>query len=153
MMRAAGARLIPTAHPFVTEIGTRYADLDPLGHINNVALASIIEDARERFCFDLGVMTLAADHSVAIFGGYRMVVAAAHYEYLAESFHPFPISVHCATLKVGRTSWTTTQLAVQGGRAIGTCETVTAFTGEGNPKEIEAPLRQMLESTTLRAIG
>jgi hypothetical protein len=26
-------------------------------------------------------MTLAADHSVAIFGGYRMVVAAAHYDY------------------------------------------------------------------------
>ena len=47
-MKPDPQRLSPDAYPLLIEIPTRFADVDPLRHLNNVRLAEIYEEGRVR---------------------------------------------------------------------------------------------------------
>ncbi|MEN9926893.1 MAG: hypothetical protein RL268_3019 [Pseudomonadota bacterium] len=49
MARPDAALLDAARYPFAHTITTRFADIDPNQHLNNVALAAMMEDARVRF--------------------------------------------------------------------------------------------------------
>ena len=57
--------------------GTRFSDLDPLGHINNVAMAAILEDARVRLS--------SAINGEAGLKPFRILIAAHLLNYVAEA--------------------------------------------------------------------
>ena len=149
MERASGARLDPTAysHRYVTP--TRYSDLDTQGHVNNIAMAAILEDARSQFLIEVGVTFLRYGGATETLGGGRLVTAAAHYEYLAQAFYPGAIEAFCATIIVGRSSILTTQLAVQNGTPVGICAALFTLTEAGLPVPVGPEVRAALANTML----
>ena len=110
-----------------TVVTTRYADLDPNDHINNVAMAALIEDARVRFSVALGFQ---ADRTP---GGRRFMVAAVAINYLAQAHFPDPIECLAAPIAIGRTSWTLHQLLLQNGQAVAAASTVMVSIMNGSP--------------------
>ena len=95
MPRPEPALLDPARYPFTHAATTRFADVDPNQHLNNVALAAMMEDARVRFNLAIG--------SAIKIGERRAMVASIGMDYLAQGHFPDPVSVHCAIEGIGRT--------------------------------------------------
>ena len=137
MSRIAPALLSPDAYSFAIEVATRFADLDPNGHINNVAMAAAFEDARFRFVLSLGGPQAA--------GGARMVIASVYVDYLAEAMYPLPLTMRVGVSRVGRTSWTMHQLAEQQGQVKAYCSSTLVATSEGRPTPLSEAWRTKLQ--------
>ena len=105
MARPDPAQLDPARYPFGNAVTTRFADLDPNGHINNVAMAAVFEDARLRFLTAVG-MPKNTD-------GARFMVANVTIDYLAQAYYPQGLECHVGVLPGGRSSWSLRQLLLQ----------------------------------------
>jgi len=103
--------LLDTArYPYSCSIDPRFGDLDVNLHINNVAMAGIVEDGRVRF-----------NHATGFWKGMTgltVMVASFQIEYLGQGHYPDPILVHSALETTGRTSLGLVQLLTQGERTI-----------------------------------
>ena len=133
MARIDRARLEAADFPFVTEIQTRYADLDPNGHVNNAAAAVILQEARGRFQHATGVKELM--------NRYRYIVAGLAIEFAAEMFFPEPVEVRTGVLHIGRTSFTVGQIAHQRGRTTLYAETTAVLADENGPTPMSDAVR------------
>ncbi|WP_298672027.1 thioesterase family protein [uncultured Sphingomonas sp.] len=128
MPRPAAWRLSPDAYPIRETIQTRYQDLDPNGHLNNVAFAALFETARVRINQSLGSREATP--------GFRAVVARNEINYLAEGSFPDPVEIAIGIGTIGNRSWEMLAAMFQNGHAIATCDTVIVMTtpaGEGIP--------------------
>jgi acyl-CoA thioester hydrolase len=125
-------RLDLAAYPYSEAIQTRFADLDVLGHINNVAMAGLFEAGRARFMRATG-MFAAREH--------RMMLVNVELNYLAEGSFPEDVTIGTGVSRIGGRSWTLLAAAFQGGRCIATCDATAASDGP----EISPALRTMLE--------
>lgn len=130
MARPEPWQLEPASYPVHIEVPTRFGDLDPLGHINNVAIADLFETGRIHFHRRLGRHPREE--------GARWLVAALTLNYLAEGHFPAPIAIATGFSRVGTTSWTLTSAAFQSGQCIATCETVMVAQGPGARDQIAA---------------
>lgn len=137
MTRPDTARLDPARYPHREVIQTRFADLDPQGHINNVAMATLFETARVRFNHAMG------------FGrgrsGGRWLVARVEINYLAEGHFPADMLVASGIGRIGTRSWTIVSCAFQEGRAVATCETVVVMEARGDVEGMPDEVRAVLE--------
>lgn len=106
-MRIDRARLTSAALSFRCQIATRFSDLDVIGHVNNVAAAAILQEARNRFLHHCELFKLA--HA-------QLVVASTQIEYADDLLHPAPVEVGIGVLDIGRSSLRLGQLAWQGDR-------------------------------------
>jgi len=136
MARPDPALLNAARYPFVTHIGTRYADLDPNEHVNNVALAAMMEDARVRFIDATGVRAEMA--------GVRYMVASHATDFIAQAHYPDGIDCHCATAVVGRTSLTILQMLTQSSVAVALARTVMMCTDGARPVPLSDKARALL---------
>lgn len=136
------ALLVPPRYPFTHTISTRYADIDPNQHINNVALAAMFEDARVRFNHGAGF--------TAAMAGHRAMVASLGIEYLAEGYFPAPVEAFVAVEALGRTSWTMVQLLVQGEVLIGFARSTLVCIRDDRPAPLPAEMRASLSNWLLR---
>ena len=112
-------------YPFNAAIPTRWADLDLLGHINNVAMAGLFEEGRGRF-----------NRSLALFRGdegIRWLIAAVALNYLAEAHHPHDVVIASGIGHVGTRSWTILSGAFQNGVCVATCDTTLVYTDATGP--------------------
>jgi acyl-CoA thioester hydrolase len=127
MSRPDPARLLRESYGFASEVETRFQDLDPLGHINNVAMAAIFEQGRVRFNHSYldDPRRLRAE-------GVRWLIARVDINYVAEGHFPAPVTVASAIGRVGTSSWTILSAAFQESRAIATCDcTIVQTTRDG----------------------
>ena len=125
MSRPEAWRLLPSAYPFTAAIPTRWADLDLLGHINNVSMAGLFEEGRGRF-----------NRSLDLFRGDRTVrwlIAAVSLNYLAEAHHPHDVIIASGIGHVGGRSWTILSGAFQGETCVATCDTTLVYTDASGP--------------------
>jgi acyl-CoA thioester hydrolase len=106
-------RLNPGAYPFTDTLQTRFADLDVLGHINNVAMLGLFETGRTRFMEAVKLVRWRRP---------RWLVASQTVNYLAEGGYPADIAMHHGIGRVGGRSWDVLALAVQDGRAVATAD-------------------------------
>jgi acyl-CoA thioester hydrolase len=143
-MKPTPERLALRTYPHHTKIEPRFQDLDPLGHLNNVALAGIYEEARVRF-------TQTFRHPPAGAEGRRPVVAAISVTYLAEGLYPVPLTVATGVLKIGRSSYVTGQALFQNDLCIGTADTVVVFTDAGRPFPLPDEIRDGLAAALIGA--
>lgn len=104
------ALLNPARYPFCTTIESRFSDMDTNRHVNNVALAAYLEDARVRFYAHTGFGAWADGLSI-------MIVSLAA-EYLSEGRYPAAFTVYSAIENLGRKSHAMVQLIVQDGRIV-----------------------------------
>jgi acyl-CoA thioester hydrolase len=111
MAKPDPALLDPARYPFHCRIEPRFGDLDVNLHINNVALAAMLEEAHVRFH--------RASGYAARQQGLSTMVASVTIDYLAQGSYPEPVDVHIAVERMGRTSHVLAKLATQGERPIG----------------------------------
>ncbi|MFM5916742.1 MAG: acyl-CoA thioesterase [Novosphingobium sp.] len=137
MPRPDPALLKPERYPYSHMVTTRFADVDPNQHLNNVALAALMEDARVRFNQAIGL-------NVKI-GERRAMVASVGMEYLAQGHFPDPVEARCAIEQVGRSSWSIAQLLVQNGRVIAFARSVIVAITEDRPAPVPDDTRLALE--------
>ncbi|GFE75885.1 thioesterase family protein [Novosphingobium sp. TCA1] len=130
MARPDPALLDPARYPFSCRIEPRFGDLDINMHINNVAMAGILEDARLRFFREAG----GPEH----LAGLSTMVASIAIDYLGETHYPEAVTIHGAVERLGRTSQQIVQLVTQEGRPVVFARTVIVMVGPEGP----APLTQ-----------
>lgn len=135
MARFDPARLNPASYPHSAPVETRFQDLDPLGHINNVAMGALFEQGRVRFN-----RSFLIEHGRHHNPGVRWLVARVDINYLAEGSFPEPVLVANGIARIGTSSWTIQSAAFQHDRCIALCDTVLVYTDANGP----APLPELL---------
>jgi acyl-CoA thioester hydrolase len=125
MSRPEPWRLDASAYPFTTDIPTRWADLDLLGHINNVSMAGLFEEGRGRFNRSLDLHRRGP--------GIRWLIAAVSLNYLAEAHHPHNVTIASGIGHFGNRSWTILSGAFQQGVCVATCDTTLVYTDAQGP--------------------
>ena len=134
--------LNPARYPFHHVISTRFADMDPNNHLNNVALAAMFEDGRVRFNHGSGFREGMVGH--------RAMVASTEIAYLAEGHFPLAIDVHCAIEALGRSSWTVVQLLIQEGKVVAFARSTLVCIRDDRPAPLPDPFRATLAQWELR---
>ena len=145
MSRPGPALLDPARYPFSHVITTRYADIDPNNHINNVALVAAFEDARCRF-------DVARGYAQHLGRGQTMIVAN-YIDYVGQAHYPDPLEIYVGVLDIGRSSWTLGCLATQGGRACAFARSVLVGTADGKVEPLSVDFRASLDGMRLRGEG
>ncbi len=145
MGRASPDLLDPRRYGFAHELQTRYSDVDPNQHINNVSMAAAFEDARVRFDHVAGLR--------AHYASTRVMIAAASIDYLAEAHYPDPLRIHVAVLDIGRSSWTLGELAMQDRRPCAYCRAVMVSTDGTRGAPLSPDLRAWLEQSRIAPLG
>ncbi|MBL0965348.1 MAG: acyl-CoA thioesterase [Blastomonas sp.] len=133
MPKAEAWQRDPESYPFSTVTETRFQDLDPLGHINNVAMAALFENGRVRFNRALGLERRQP--------GERWLIAAVSINYVAEAHFPDPVEVMSGIGRMGSSSWDIYSAAFQQGVCVATCVSTLVLTDRNGPKPIPEPLR------------
>jgi acyl-CoA thioester hydrolase len=133
------ARLIAASYPFITEVQTRFQDVDMLGHINNVAMAALFEYGRGKFNW-----SFVGEHGRRSNPGVRWLIARADISYLAEAHFPANVDVASAIGRVGNSSWTIFSAAFQQERCVALCDTVIVYTNADGTSPLPDALREKL---------
>lgn len=141
MPRPDPALLDPARYPFTHTVTTRFADVDPNQHLNNVALSAMMEDARVRFNQAVGLSVKMGER--------RAMVASVGMEYLAQGHFPQPVEAHCGIEQVGRSSWSIAQLLTQQGRVVAFARSVIVAIADDVPAPIAQGDRELLSAWSL----
>lgn len=141
MAKVDPALLDPACYPFHHVITTRFADVDPNRHVNNVALAAAFEDARYRFD--------VSRRFHETMGGNRVMIAANYIDYVGEAHYPADLDLHVGTLDIGRSSWQLACLATQGGRACAFARATLVATRDGRSVPLPDGFRDALHLARL----
>lgn len=136
------ALLDPQRYPFHCAIEPRFTDLDLNRHINNAALADILQEARVRF------------HHASRFGpslaGMSSMAVSLSIDFLGQAHHPDPLDHHVAAVAIGRTSHTLAQLVTQNGRTVAYARTVLVCVRDDEPAENPPSFLEAMKDWMLR---
>lgn len=142
MAKAEAWRLEADNYPVSIVVPPRYADLDTLGHINNVAIAAMFETARVHFHHLLG-------HHPSD-SGVRWLVAAVDLKYVTEAHFPYDVTIHSGIGQIGNSSWVLYSAAFQQGECVATCDTVMVLHGPKGARVIDEQVRAVMEANLAR---
>jgi acyl-CoA thioester hydrolase len=142
MAKPDPALLDPARYPHAQAMATRYADLDPNRHINNIAMAALFEDARAR---------LVGEVQGQWIGTLAVMIASITIDYLGQAHYPHPLTFHSAVTAAGRSSVTLLQLACQHDRPVALASTVVVLTDGERPIPLPDEWRPALAALELRA--
>ena len=143
MAKPDPALLDAARYPFLHTITSRFSDMDSNRHINNVAIATMLEDARVRFGAATGLHE-ARD------SGLKPMVVSVGIEYLAQGYFPDPVDAFVATEDVGRTSWRVVQILLQDRRPIAFARSIIVGTDGERPAPLPEAFRDALANWMLR---
>ena len=137
-------RLHLDSYPVVDEIAARYGDMDANGHLNNLALESLHENARATMnrallpeAYDVGVRRN------------RLVTSQNAVHFLVEAHWPATIQTGAGVGRIGRTSYVASTGLFIAGTCIGVCDTVLVALGDDGPVPIPDDLRAALHTVLL----
>jgi acyl-CoA thioester hydrolase len=146
MSRIDPHRLEASFYPLKIAILARYADVDPLWHINNVAIAQFYEEARvtagARMFGDVRIPTPA---------GERVLIAHQSIDYLHEAAYPGTLEVGIGVLRIGNASYTLGMGMFQDGRCVSVSDAVMVFADPSGPARLPDLFRRRLEAWLLGA--
>ena len=137
MSKPHGWQLDRASYPFGHLTETRFADLDLLGHINNVSMAGLFEHGRGMFNHAIEVERRAP--------GQRWLIVKVEINYLAESFFPAPVDIASGIGRIGTSSWDIASAAFQNGKCVASCMTTIVLTNDHGPSPIPQDLRDEFE--------
>ena len=138
MAKPESWRLDPASYPIALTVQTRFQDLDPNGHLNNVAFAALFEHGRVRI--NRGVRPMEERPS-----NERTMVAEVTITYLREGSYPEDVIVCSGIGRIGPSSWTIEQAMFQMGECIATCDTVVVCRTDNTARPLREELRAQLE--------
>ena len=134
--------LDPALYAETQTVRPRFQDLDPLNHVNNVAMAAMFEDARVRFNHPM------REHFQT--DRVRTMVAGQTLNYVNECHLRPDLDFHLGVGRMGRSSWVIMACAYQGGRAVLLAQATLVTTSAGKSCPIPQGLRAMLEARRMR---
>lgn len=137
MPRPQAWQLNPASYPFSHRTETRFADMDVLGHINNVAMAGLFEHGRGMFNHAIEVQRRAP--------GQRWLIASVNLDYIAEAHFPEHVDIASGIARIGNSSWDIASAAFQGGECKATCITTIVLTNADSAAPIPQDLREEFE--------
>jgi len=129
-------------YPVWHEIPTRDGDLDPLGHVNNVAITRLYEEARVLF-----EQTLRQRHTFRPASG---VLVQLNVHYLGAARYPEPVRIGCGIKRLGRASYTVAQAMYQDGQCVGVSDATVAHVRADGTGPLPDDFRSALETALLR---
>ncbi len=129
--------------PYWSEDVIRFADLDRLGHVNNVAFAVYAETGRVDFLEHAWPGSTAGT-------GIGWVIVKLNVEFLAQAHYPGRVDIGTRVLKLGRSSCALGQGLFEGDRCFGRIESVCVWADVRNARSLPLPddLRAALERFT-----
>ncbi len=133
MPKAENWQLDRANYPFSHSAETRFADLDLLGHINNVSMAGLFEHGRGMFNHSL--------KSERRQPGQRWLIASVAINYVAEAHFPEHVIIASGISRVGRSSWDIASAAFQSNGCVATCITTLVLTDKDGTVSIPDALR------------
>jgi len=146
MSRIDPHRLDPSYYPATVAILSRYADVDPLWHINNVALAQYFEEARVA-----SMKLMFGDVRMPTPAGERVLLAHQSVDYLHEAVYPGTLEAGIGVLRIGNTSWTLGMGMFQAGQCVSISNAVLVYSDASGPARIPDQSRSRLEAWLLEA--
>lgn len=144
-MRQNPARLHMTSYPWSISMETRYADMDPNRHLNNVAISRFFEETRVRFNWHLLTAQVTGAPEI---GRPRYLVAHVSVDYLDEGHYPAPVTMTYGVLHIGTSSFRAAKAMFQHDKCIALCDSVLVHRGETGPAPLPEPLRARLSAYT-----
>ena len=144
MAKPEGWRLNLAAYPIILESDTRFQDMDINGHLNNVAFASLFENARVQLHRKARPWADRPDNE-------RTMVASVEINYLREGNFPAPVTIGSGVGRIGNSSWAIVQAMFQNGQCIGTCDSVIVCRTDNEAKPLRAELVAELEEMMAKA--
>ena len=143
-MKPNPARLERASYPHAADIQTRFADVDPLWHLNNVRILEIYQEARVSFNIALwGHNAFTSDSH------FRVVVVRQSIDYLGEAKWPQPIVIGVGISRLGRSSYSIGMAMFQDQRCVGICDTVLVYATAQGPERLPDAWRKELERKLL----
>jgi acyl-CoA thioester hydrolase len=139
-------RLDPERYPLKVRILARYADVDPLWHINNVAIAQYYEEARVST-----TMMVMGGRRVITPEGERILIAHQSIDYLREATYPGSLEIGIGVLRIGRTSFRYGMAMFQDGACVSVSEAVLVHADAQGPAALPAEYRARLEGWLIAA--
>ncbi|MEX1177635.1 MAG: thioesterase family protein [Nitriliruptor sp.] len=133
----------PDSYDHWVDERVRFCDTDALGHVNNVAVAALVESGRVAYTLELleRAGARAADDAVS-----GLVLARLEIDMRAEAHYPAAIRVGSRLVAIGRTSLTVGTGVFAGQRCIATARGVMVTVGADGPTPIPPPVRDSLEA-------
>ena len=128
-------------YPLWHEIPTRFGDLDPLGHVNNVAVNQLYEESRVRFGQELQRRCGSALH--------RLVLASMTVHYIAETYYPDPVEAGIGVARIGRSSYALAQVLYQRGRCVGVADSTLVHAPVTGVLPLPGDVRAVLDELRL----
>jgi acyl-CoA thioester hydrolase len=140
------ARLQRELYPVAGVVAARFGDMDANGHLNNLALESMHENARATMNMQLfpGIYDLATRQV-------RLVSSQNAVHFLAEAHWPATIQTGVGVGRIGRTSYVASSALFSGGTCVSVCDTVLVAMADGRPLPIPDDFRKALERLMLGA--
>jgi len=146
MLHVEPFRLDPERYPLKVRILARYADVDPLLHINNVAVAQYYEEARVS-----ATMMVMGGKNIPAAGHQRILIAHQSIDYLREGTYPGTLEVGVGVLRIGRSSYRYGMAMFQDGACISGSEAVLVYADAHGPAPLPDAYRQRLEQWLISA--
>jgi acyl-CoA thioester hydrolase len=146
MTKVAPHRLDPAHYALKVPILARYADVDPLWHINNVAIAQYYEEARVAANTEM-----LAGERIPMPTGERILIAQQSIDYLHEASYPGALEVGVGVLRIGNSSYAFGMGMFQAGLCVSVSDAVMVFADADGPARLPDRFRRRLEEWQLRA--
>ncbi|WP_323801704.1 acyl-CoA thioesterase [Parasphingorhabdus sp.] len=138
MARPEAWQMIAENYPVSVVMQTRFQDIDPNRHLNNVAFAAMFENARVRLNRSLRPWADRPKNE-------RSMVAAVTINYLNEGQYPDDVEISSGVSRIGTSSYVITQAMFQNGRCLATCDSVIVCRTDGEGKPLRAEVLAELE--------
>ena len=146
MAKPEGWRLNLAAYPIILESDTRFQDMDINGHLNNVAFASLFENARVQLHRKARPWADRPKNE-------RTMVASVEINYLREGNFPAPVTIGSGIGRIGNSSWVVVQAMFQKGQCIGTCDSVIVCRTDNEAKPLRAEVVAELEEMLAKPVA
>ena len=141
MARIDRKHLDAATFPVRYQVQTRFDDLDIQGHVNNVSVVVMLQEARVHFNRLAGFWDMP--------NRLRMMAAGLTVEYAGEMYHPEPVEVFTAPIAIGRTSFTLGQVIRQSDRTTTYAEVTMVVADANGPTPIPDPVRARLKELSI----
>jgi len=138
MARPEPWQLLAENYPASVVMQTRFQDIDPNRHLNNVAFAAMFENARVRLNRALRPWGDRPKNE-------RSMVAAVTINYLREGQYPDDVEISSGVSTIGRSSYVIAQAMFQNGHCIATCDSIIVCRTDGEGKPLRRAVVDELE--------
>ena len=128
--------------PVITVVDTRFADVDLLRHVNNVAAVELLQEGRAHLNRASGLKMIG--------GALRTMVVGLIVEYGAEVRYPGAVEIRTGVLAVGRSSLTLGQVALQDDRPALYAQATLVMTDAQGPTALPTHVRSAYEQLRIR---